>query len=352
MMPLALLIGATVLAFQINRQRAVFDHVHGEVIQTIRSTESFTADVNLIRAELWRAQAGQEDSLDRLVSAVERADITFATFGHYCDLLTRQEQLPSLAQRLERFKSVTSRIATAHTPELRQHLRGQLIEIVTGLRAESERLLGYVAAHADTVVLSAHRAMNLTILVFLFTFAMAMLISIFITRRVLADVAEPVAALVKGTERLAEGDLTYRVRKPLRNEFGILADSFNTMAERLAHAEQRRVEAVQQTSVTLQHYINNSLAALMGLSARLAKVPLPPEDRYIPATIEEEAKKVSQVIQKLSQLQQIITVEYARGVLMVDPEAALSSSREESQDDGSPEKPEDHEGTSEEERHG
>ena len=180
-MPLALLIGITVLALQINRQRAIFDHVHGEVIGTIRSTESLAADINLIRAELWRAQAGQEDSLDRLVSAVERADITLATFGHHCDLRARQEQLPPLAERLERFKSVTSRIATAHTPELRQHLHGQLIEIVAGLRAESEKLLGYVAAHADTAVLSSHRAMNLTIVVVFFTFAAAMVISVFIT---------------------------------------------------------------------------------------------------------------------------------------------------------------------------
>ena len=43
----------------------------------------------------------------------------------------------------------------------------------------------------------------------------------------------PIKKLVEGTNRLADGDLNYRVAIPSRDMIGQLAKSFNLMAEKL-----------------------------------------------------------------------------------------------------------------------
>ncbi len=332
--PLAMLIGVTALLVQVRRYQTVFGHVQGELVQIIRMTEAFESAVHIIRAELWRTQARQGDSLDRLVSSVEHAESIMARFGGFRDLRGSRKLLEALARHMEQFKTVTGRIATAHTPELRGQLAAQLIEIVTGMQSMSREVRAYVAAHADEEMQSCHRAMKLTVAAIVFTFMTPILIAVFIIRRVLEDVAEPVDDLVEGTERLAGGDLDYRVRTPLRNEFGVLAKSVNIMADRIADSEKQRLEAVQQTSVTLQHHINNSLATIMGLARRLRNVVLSRDENTIPADIEDEVKKANAVMQKLSELQHVVTTEYARGIRMIDTETVSSEASTEEPLDG------------------
>jgi len=54
---------------------------------------------------------------------------------------------------------------------------------------------------------------------------------------------KPIRQLVDGTDRVAEGDLTYRVKVHSRDEIGQLAASFNTMAEKLKKSRQELLSA-------------------------------------------------------------------------------------------------------------
>ena len=332
--PLLMLVGGAGLVMQIKRHKDIVHHVQSEVIEIVRLTEGFATAVEQIRAELWRAEAGEADSLDRLVAAVEAAEAIHEQFKVPRDLRSRKAEPNALGEMLARFKEITSRIATSRSPELRQQLRGQLIDIAGDMKRTANSLRDYVTEHAEAERQKSHTAMKIILIAAFFTFMAPLLVSIFIIRQVVEDVTRPVSELVMATERLGEGDLSYRVTAPLKDEFNVLATSFNEMAENLAQAELRRVEAARQVSVTLQHHINNSLAALVGLSKRVGALKLPRKESYIAEGIDSEVDKMRQVMQKLGELQEIVTIEYARGIHMVDPEAGNSDSAGETEAPG------------------
>ena len=57
-------------------------------------------------------------------------------------------------------------------------------------------------------------------------------------------------SLTRGTDALEKGNLDYRIRDPLKNEFRLLADRFNAMAASLNH-EKKYTESVQKLYQTL-----------------------------------------------------------------------------------------------------
>jgi len=80
------------------------------------------------------------------------------------------------------------------------------------------------------------------------------------------QIAAPLAELVRGTERIAAGDLEHRVRVKARDELAELVRAFNRMGEELATSRERRLRAER-------------LAAWQGIARRLAheiKNPLTP----------------------------------------------------------------------------
>jgi nitrogen fixation/metabolism regulation signal transduction histidine kinase len=98
---------------------------------------------------------------------------------------------------------------------------------------------------------------------FVVTLLFGLLLAFWLARRTVG----PVEALVDGTKRLAEGDLSYRVDVKATAELAHLIDAFNAMAaqlstarERLAHAE--RIAAWEQIARALAHEIKNPLTPI------------------------------------------------------------------------------------------
>jgi DNA-binding response OmpR family regulator len=93
-------------------------------------------------------------------------------------------------------------------------------------------------------------------------------------------------------------------------------------ARRKAEAELRQARylaGVGEVSLALQHEINNPLAALLTTTAIVKEGMVPPEE--IPAslvTIDEQARRIADVLKRLRDVQTERSVEYARGQRMVD----------------------------------
>jgi PAS domain S-box-containing protein len=68
----------------------------------------------------------------------------------------------------------------------------------------------------------------------------------------------PIRQLVEGTNRLAAGDLTHRVRVDSKDEIGQLAASFNTMAENLKESRQELLAAKAYTDNIIR-FMSNAL---------------------------------------------------------------------------------------------
>jgi len=87
--------------------------------------------------------------------------------------------------------------------------------------------------------------------------------------------------------------------------------------EQLARA--RWLAGIGETSLALQHEINNPLTALLG-TAELAATSdaAPPELRAELATIREQGRRIAAVVKRLASLQDPRSVEYIRGARMLD----------------------------------
>lgn len=89
-------------------------------------------------------------------------------------------------------------------------------------------------------------------------------------------VIRPVQALVAGTQRVADGDLTTTIPVDARHELGDLARAFNTMTGKLADAQRQIVQAEKLASVGrlaagVAHEINNPLTGVLTYSSLLLK---------------------------------------------------------------------------------
>ncbi|HUP65681.1 MAG TPA: ATP-binding protein [Thermoanaerobaculia bacterium] len=86
------------------------------------------------------------------------------------------------------------------------------------------------------VLKAAQTSLFLTITLAILFFAL--LVAIYVSRRITV----PITALAAGTRTLAAGDYRHRIDVEATDEFGVLVDSFNTMAERL-EAQQSALSA-------------------------------------------------------------------------------------------------------------
>ena len=85
----------------------------------------------------------------------------------------------------------------------------------------------------------------------------AIIVGFFIVR----SLSIPIEKLAKGTQRIANGDLNYRVEIEVKDEIGQLANSFNKMAEELAKVQNDLVTANEETTILyiISSKINRSI---------------------------------------------------------------------------------------------
>jgi two-component system NtrC family sensor kinase len=89
-------------------------------------------------------------------------------------------------------------------------------------------------------------------------------------------VVRPVQALMAGTRRVAEGDLTTTIAVTAKHELGDLARSFNDMIRRLSEAQRQLAQADKLSSLGrlaagVAHEINNPLTGVLTYSSFLLK---------------------------------------------------------------------------------
>ncbi len=123
--------------------------------------------------------------------------------------------------------------------------------------------------------------------------AIALIITFFLSRRILA----PVKALTYAAERLGRGDFTQRVEVKDRSELGELANTFNSMANDLERAEQLR----QNMVADIAHELRTPLSNIKGyLEATRDGVVKPDADTL--HKLDEEATLLSRLVDDLQEL--------------------------------------------------
>jgi two-component system NtrC family sensor kinase len=154
-------------------------------------------------------------------------------------------------------------------------------------------------ADADRQV--AHDQRQLVLLAVLAILASSLLLAWFSDRLVF----RPVAALIAGTRKVAEGDLHTTLRVNARNELGDLAGSFNEMIKRLAEARRQLTQADKLASVGrlaagVAHEINNPLTGVLTYASFLQKrLQNDPEVAQDLEVIVRETKRCREIVRGL-----------------------------------------------------
>lgn len=99
---------------------------------------------------------------------------------------------------------------------------------------------------------------------------------------------------------------------------------------RIAHEQARRraeeelararwLAGIGETTLAIQHELNNPLAALLGNAALIeARIIRPDEYEETVAIITEQAKRIAAVVKRLASLREPRSVEYVQGTKMID----------------------------------
>lgn len=121
----------------------------------------------------------------------------------------------------------------------------------------------------------------------------AVIVSIYTARWIVA----PVRAMTAASQRIASGDYHQRVHMPGEDELGVLANSFNQMAETIEQTERRRVELIGNVA----HELRTPLSSIRSTMEGLVDGVLPAE----PATflsVQHEVTRLQRLVQDLEEL--------------------------------------------------
>ena len=115
--------------------------------------------------------------------------------------------------------------------------------------------------------------------------------------------AKPLKKLVIATQKVADGDLGYKVEIQTKDEIGTLASAFNTMLERLKETQEKlvmteRLAASGRLAADVAHEINNPLAIMKNYIYLLRKKRMQEDDpnQQTLGIIDGEIDRISRII--------------------------------------------------------
>ncbi len=138
------------------------------------------------------------------------------------------------------------------------------------------------------------RAVNEVVLVAAsLAFVTAVLVSTFVTRRIV----KPVQAMTAASQRIANGRYDERVQTVGEDELAELGRSFNRMAHELAQTEERRRQLIGDVA----HELRTPLSSIKSVMEGLQDGVLRPEPETF-ASVEQEVNRLQRLVRDLEEL--------------------------------------------------
>jgi len=210
----------------------------------------------------------------------------------------------TLASTLSGFNMAAASHADAHGRVMIDGL--EYTQLTSPLQDDSGRVVGelrILRSYERSRSRFASLEWNITVL-WVVTLAGALLLSAFLARQVV----KPLKALDRAVSEIANRNYDYRVNLDGEDEFGRLAQTFNSMCDsiQLAREEliyQERLNAVGRISSSLVHDMRNPLAAIYSGSEMLVDSPSlePSQSKRLALNIYKASRRIQEMLQELTQ---------------------------------------------------
>jgi len=161
----------------------------------------------------------------------------------------------------------TSHTSASSVDKCRTHVERAFEELMVSLAGLIRALSSQRQLNVDRVAATQRRVVSI-LMINAACGSILCLIGLFYVRR---WVTSPVARLREATRHISQGDFSYRVETPSRDELGLLADEVNEMCVTIVSmqtklVEQERLAGAGEMVTRLAHNIRNPLAGLRGLA--------------------------------------------------------------------------------------
>jgi methyl-accepting chemotaxis protein len=233
---------------------------------------------------------------------------------------------PRYAELVDSAEALDQRVqAVAKVGTLQRDQHDALLQSTSVVRAQLTRLQEEIQMHAQAEEQRTTLKFRWVALGLGLAFVLVINASIMVLSRMTVMILRPVDQLVAASRRMAREDFDYRVELPQQDEFGELAQAYNSMAAQLQVNEQRKVETLHHVARMLNHELNNAIAIIQLQLDRTARASQGDRIQAEPLReIQQALSRMTGIVSALTRVRRIVLTDYLSGLKMLDLEASVA----------------------------
>jgi len=302
------------------------NHASTNVVSCIAKTRLVEQAVSGLEADLYRLRGGlgasPETALGAAVLLDERVEGLLEAGMVPPDATGSARRLRELLPDLHRHLEAH---AGADDPAVKDEAITLAVEVSAAMRtaiADLGRITFEHTALEHEQVVSKFRGAAIVLGI---GFLVLLNASIVVVLRASIMVLKPLGELAEASRRLGREEFDHRIALDRTDEFGELAQAYNSMAGQLQANEERKVETLQHVARTLNHELNNAISTI---ELQLTVVDRRKGDDQALAQplrqIHQSLGRMSDTIDALKRVRKIVLTDYLSGVKMLDLERSLA----------------------------
>ncbi len=302
------------------------DHMNTETAVLVGQASDLNITFTSIELHLYRLQLGRERHLDGLIDDVESArELIIAIGQHYVvEKPETTDAYRDLSDRFPDFERCVSSLATVQDAELAMRYNIVAMSSAVEMRKDVRHINHAAGRHAKKEQLGLARDFRWLMVGITLGGVFVINVSIIVLLRAAGMVLKPVDHLVETSRNLTREWSDSDSQTDQGDEFVELAKGYKTLALQLQDHEHRRMEVLHQMARTLNHELNNAIAAIkMQLQLLSRKGGLEQEFESGLRNIQEGLQRMTRTVESLKHIKRIVLTDYISGVKMLDLEQSI-----------------------------